>query len=115
MKPTPVDPALIKDSDAWEVFEVTPEYRRSILQIDDNTSIMRTEWLVSEQMLEQNRQSYNDSFSQRFGDGKVVASVPMHIWSREVAPRLREGDLDFTRWYLNQEKNRPFRTFRGKI
>jgi hypothetical protein len=115
MKPTPVDPALIKDSDAWEVFEVTPEYRRSILQIDENTSIMRTEWLVSEELLEQNRQSYNDSQTKRFGDGRVVASVPMHIWSREVAPRLREGDLDFSKWFLNRPENIGFRTFRGKI
>lgn len=109
-----VDPDEIRDGN-WEVFEVTPEYRRSRLWLDDTQTIVRTEYLAEDDLIASNQQSLHDSQNQRFGDGKVVARVPMHKWAREIAPRLQEGDDDFTKWWLNHENNRPYRSFRGRV
>ena len=114
--PSP-DPRDIHGGD-WEVFEVTPHYRRSRLWISDDQYIMRTEFLADEELVEQNRQAFNDSHGKRFGDGKIVARVPLNMLygsKTEIAKKLREGDSDHLRWWLNRDDAKPFRTFRGRL
>ncbi len=78
----------------------------------------KTENLAEEQLLAQNRESLNDSYGKRFRDdavGTKVASIPLNVFYRDLAPRLKEGDADYIKWFLNNANNRPYRTFRGKV
>lgn len=113
-----LDPKLVKDDQIdWKLIEQTDQYRRWAAP-DPNGSggfIMKTEWLHDERLQEENRQSFNDSQGQRFGDGKVVGRIPLHLFYRDVAPRLKEGDKDFLPWYLSQSENRWMRSFRGNL
>lgn len=109
-----IDPRNV-DSGDWEVVSVVDGTRVSRLWISEEQYIERTEFLADPELVAMNQQSFNDSQNQRFGDGKVIARIPMHKWARELAPRQQEGDKDFTKWFLNHEDNRPYRTFRGKV
>ena len=78
----------------------------------------KTENMVEEQLLAQNRESLNDSYGKRFRDdavGTKVASIPLNVFYRDLAPPLKEGDADYIKWFLNNEQNRPYRTFRGRV
>lgn len=100
------------------MFEVTPEYRRSRLWIDDKTYIQKTEYLGEDLLIAYNQHRLNESQTQRFGDGKVVASIPMNILygsNSEVAKKLKEGDSDHLKWWLDSEAGRPWRRFRGRL
>jgi hypothetical protein len=44
-----------------------------------------------------------------------MASIPLNVFYRDLAPRLKDGDADYVKWFLNNEQNRPYRTFRGKV
>lgn len=109
-----IDPSRIDlSSAAWELFEQTPTMRRFRLEFEPGSFIIRTEYLADETLQEQNRQLFNDSQTQRFGDGRVVARIPLNKLYQDFAGRW--NDADFTRWYLNRDETRPFRTFRGKV
>lgn len=75
----------------------------------------KTENLAEPAMLEENRRLLDESQTKRFGDGRVVGRVPMNVFYRDLAPRMKEGDEDFMKWFLNHSDNRPYRTFRGKV
>ncbi len=116
--PTKIDPSKIPD-DKWEFEGFSPDglYRTDICWLDkeQGTYFRRKVPLTEGSLVALNQQEFNDSQSQRFGDGKVVARVPLNKYFKEIAPRLQEGDLDYTKWWLNHEDNRPFRNFRGKF
>lgn len=112
-----VDPRDIHGGD-WEVFEITPEYRRSRLWISDTQYIQRTEYLANDTLLEANRQDFNDSETKKWGDGQIAARIPLNIFysaEHQIAEKLREGDKDHAKWWLNSEKGRPFRSFKGTV
>lgn len=75
----------------------------------------KTENLVEDELLARNRESFNDSHGKRFGDGKIIASVPLNVFYRDFAARLKDGDEDFVKHWLNSDQNRPYRTFRGRV
>ena len=114
-----IDPSNIH-SDAWEVYEVTPDYRRARIWLDPEKTkcIVRTEHLASDALIDANRQSFDDSQGKRFGDGRVVASIPLNVLyapENQIAEKLKEGDKDHLRWFLNSERGRPWRNFRGRV
>ena len=116
--PSLPDPSRIPD-DQWEFEGVSPDgLRRHYVHWvnrEKGVGFRKTENIVEEQLLENNRERFNESHGQRFGDGKVVASIPLNVFYRDFAPRLKEGDSDFMKWWLNNDQNRPYRTFRGKV
>lgn len=92
--------------------------RRHYLCQIDGLVFRKTENIVEDQLLEANRESLNESYGQRFKDDPVgtrVASIPLNVYYRDIAPRMKDGDRDFMRWFLNHDQNRPYRTFRGKV
>lgn len=75
----------------------------------------KTENLAEPELLEDNKRLLDESQTKRFGDGKVIGRIPMNVFYRDFAKRLKEGDEDFMKWWLNHENNRPYRTFRGRV
>lgn len=116
--PSLPDPSRIPD-DQWTFEGVSSDglRRHYVYWVDkaNGVGFRKTENLVEEDLLAHNRERLNDSQGQRFGDGKVVASVPLNVFYRDFASRLRDGDTDFMRWWLNNDENKPYRTFRGKV
>ena len=116
--PSLPDPSRIPDN-LWEFEGVSSDglRRHYVYWVDkaNGVGFRKTENLVEEDLLAHNRERLNDSQGQRFGDGKVVASVPLNVFYRDFASRLREGDTDFMRWWLNNDENKPYRTFRGRV
>ena len=115
------DPSRIPDS-AWEFEGLSSDglRRHYVYWVDkaNGVGFRKTENNVEESLIAQNRESFNDSFGKRFRDdavGTKIASVPLNVFYRDFAKRLKEGDDDFTKWWLNHENNRPFRTFRGDV
>ena len=114
-----LDPSQIRD-DAWELIELTPYYRRYICWIsrEEGTYALKTEFLANDKLIADNQQELHDSQGKRFGDGQVVARIPLNVLysqQSQIMDKMREGDEDHLRWFLNSEKARPFRTFRGVI
>lgn len=118
LDPTKIDPKRIPD-DAWEFEGITPDGlgRTFIFWVDKETGtfIRKKENLVEQEILDFNKHQFDESQTKRFGDGQSVARMPLNVFYRDFAPRLKEGDKDFTKWWLNHEDNRPYRNFRGKI
>lgn len=112
------DPSRIPD-DQW-IFDGYSQdglRRHYVYWIDKDNGVgfRKTENLVESDLLAVNKQRFDDSQTERFGDGKIIASIPLNVFYRDFASRLKDGDEDFTKWWLNSEQNRPFRTFRGRV
>lgn len=102
----------------WELLEVTPNYRRWIARLDETRSVMKTEYLQDEQLINENKFLYDESFGQRFGDGQIVGRIPLNVLyssQHQIMEKLQEGDRDHLKWWLNSEHARPYRSFRGRI
>jgi hypothetical protein len=115
------DPTRIPDS-AWEFEKMSEDglRRHYVHWIDKEKGLgfRKTENMVEEELLALNKESVNDSYGKRFSNdamGTRVASTPLNVFYRDIAPRLKDGDTDFMKWWLNREQNRPYRTFRGKL
>jgi len=112
------DPSRIPD-DQWVFDGVSSDglRRHYVYWVDkaNGVGFRKTENLAEDRLLARNRESLNESHGQRFGDGKIVASVPLNVFYRDFAARLKEGDQDFVKWWLNHEQHRPYRTFRGRV
>lgn len=116
--PSLPDPSRIPD-DQWILDGVSGDglRRHYVHWIDKEKGLgfRKTENLVEEAILARNRELLNESQGQRFGDGRVVASVPLNVFYQKLAPRLKEGDADYVKWFLNHDQNRPYRSFRGRV
>lgn len=112
------DPSKIPD-DQWTYEGTSSDGLRVhyIHWVDRERGIFfrKTENLVEPALIEHNQHLLNESQTQRFGDGRVVARVPLNVFYRDVAPRLKQGDEDYVKWFLNHQNNRPYRTFRGTV
>lgn len=66
-------------------------------------------------LTEQNKQLFNDSAGQRWGDGRRVASIPLAKFWRDLMPAQEQGDQKYIKKWLNDSEHRGFRTFAGKV
>jgi hypothetical protein len=56
------------------------------------------------------------SHGQRWGDGKLVSSVPLkYALKTGYADAIREGDDKWKQRFLNDRDNYKLRTFEGKL
>ena len=112
------DPSKIPDH-LWEFDGISQDglRRHFVYWIDKAKGLgfRKTENLTEDALLQDNKERLNDSHGQRFGDGKVVASIPLNVFYRDFASRLKDGDTDFTKWWLNHQDHQMYRTFRGKV
>ena len=99
----------------WELYEQTPGFRRLRMELEPGKWIIKTEHLQDEQLLEHNKFLLDESQTKRFGDGQVVGRIPLNKFYAELGDKIKEGDKDHLKWWLNRDENKPFRTFRGRI
>lgn len=125
-QPIKLDPGSINiPDDAWELVEVTEDFIRHRAPLeryaDGNVLyVYRTQPRDVTGLLEANQRSLADSETNktRFGDGKVVASIPLNVLfdpKTQIAEKIKEGDRDHIKWFLNSDQARPWRNFRGRV
>jgi hypothetical protein len=71
-----------------------------------------------DELIEANQRSFEESHGKRFGDGQIVGRIPLNVLfdpKTQLAAKIREGDRDHMKWFLNSDAARPYRTFRGKV
>lgn len=100
---------------AWELYEQTPGFRRWRMELEPGKWIIKTEHLQDDELIAHNKYLFNESQTKRFGDGQVVARIPLNKFYAELGEKIREGDRDHLKWFLNRDESKPFRTFRGRI
>lgn len=109
---------------AWKVVEVTDTHVVSEAWLDSEgkTKIRRRQLIGDEELQAINRHLYDTSstFSKRSmgAIGTPVANIPLSLlYSKqtEIAERIRGGDREHLRWWLNSEAARPFRTQKGRL
>lgn len=111
--------------DAWEFVEANEDYitERAPLErfADGNVMYVYRRYARGvDALLEANRAKMDESETakSRFGDGKIVASIPLNVLfdpKLQIAEKIREGDRDHLKWFLNRDAARPWRNFRGKV
>ena len=69
----------------------------------------------SDLLFRENKFLFNESQGQRWGDGKVVSSIPMNIFEGALGEAAAAKDNKYIRKFLNDPDNRKFRTFEGNL
>lgn len=122
-----IDPSTIQQrDDGWEVYEVTPLYRRSRLWLDDKRYICRTETFIDEPVQALNAEERKVMDGKRWTSGSGsdrggnmpmvrVARIPVNKFLADFSEKLKEGDEDHAKWLLNSESYAPFRTRSGRL
>lgn len=119
-----IDPSRLNiRDDAWEFVEITDDFIRhravyETLPNGDVAYVYRTTPRAIADLLEGNKQSLNDSYGKRFGDGQIVGRIPLNVLfdpKLQIAEKIREGDRDHMKWFLNSEAALPYRRFRGRV
>jgi len=122
--PIKLDPEQVNIADdAWEFEELTEDFivHRAVYERHANGAISYVYRKTPRQlttMLEDNKRLLDESDGKRFGDGRVVGRIPLNLLfdpHSELATKIREGDRDHMKWWLNQSENKKFRTFRGTV
>jgi hypothetical protein len=118
------------DDDAWEFVSMTEDFitHRAVRErfADGNVSyVYKREARGLLTLLEANKASLDDSETAktRFaGDehvlGTKISSIPLNEFfaaGNQIAEKIREGDRDHLRWFLNRDTSRPWKTFRGTV
>jgi hypothetical protein len=114
----------------WTLDQVTPDYRRYVGRGTHPVTgveivVQKTEYLAEDALMARNADERNENDNRRWTQGSgsdrngvplvKVASVPLNKFYADFAPRLKEGDKDFGKWWLQKDENQPFRTRRGKV
>lgn len=103
---------------AWTLVEAEPHFRRYACKIDDTRTVFKTEYLGNDELIKQNQDDLFDSQTKRFGDGRVVARIPLNVLydpKTQIIEKLQQGDKDHVKWFLNRPENKMWRSFRGNI
>jgi hypothetical protein len=114
----------------WTLDQVTPDYRRYVGRGTHPVTgveivVQKTEYLAENALMARNADERNETDNRRWTQGAgsdrngvplvKVASIPLNKFYADFAPRLKEGDKDFGKWWLGRDENQPFRTRRGKV
>lgn len=110
------DEPIVRDGD-YELLTCNPEMGTStwIKYNEDGTATLR-KTIVWDQYLKANEFARSMTAGQRWGDGKVVSSVPLaYALKTGYGDAVREGDTKWKQKFLNDIEHRKFRTFEGKV
>lgn len=116
---------------SWRLVETTPHYRRYIGTGTHPVSgveitVQKTEYLAEDDLRDINAARRNETDNTPWSSGAGsekggnvpmvhVASVPLNKFFAEIAPRLTEGDEDYSKWWLRQARNQLWRTRNGNL
>lgn len=67
-----------------------------------------------EDLITRNRRLLNDSAGTRWGDGKIVASIPLNVYEQLRKQGITRDRKAMKKWLENPD-NRAFRTRGGKV
>lgn len=99
----------------WRLLEIDPITQKQVWMLDEGSKIRIRTVAPVDNMLDMNAEAAANSLNTRWGDGKVVARLPMHVWQRQLAPAINEGDEKYVRRWLNDSDHAKFRTRAGKV
>lgn len=100
----------------WHLIQDNPMTGvRTFMMEDDNYIVLKEEHYISDALLARNKELYNDSLGQRWGDGKIAASIPQGLWFANLAEARTNKDEKYIKRWLNDSDNRAFRTFHGRV
>lgn len=80
----------------------------------DGIRTVRTVMPVDD-ILDANAAAQVDNLNRPWGDVAPVASIPMHIWQREIAPAIMQEDEAYIKRWLNDADHAKFRTRGGRV
>lgn len=105
----------------WQVMSSEPDFGTYTLYLDvgDGHAVTCKVQLDTEPLFDQNHADEAASQGQRFGDGKVVARIPLHLMYgselKEVGKAMDVGDQRYVAKVLNDPDFKKLRSFRGRI
>jgi hypothetical protein len=104
----------------WMLLSERPEIgqRRWVRRDPDNPCRwhVKTESWAPSLVAEANAEMRKASAGQRFGDGKIVARIPLaDLYGPKLGEAFKDGDQAYIRKHLNDPDNRHLRTFEGNI
>ena len=88
--------------------------------------VIKTETLIDQAVQDLNAEERNARDARRWSDGAGsekggnvpmirVGRIPMNKLLADLAPKMRAGDKDHLKWWLNRDENQPFRTKSGRL
>jgi hypothetical protein len=98
----------------WQVLYDHPDMLVETMDLGSHLAVRRT-FKHTAQLVDQNRAACTESNGKTFGDGKVVASIPLNFYFEHFGQAAKEGDRKYIEKKLNDSDFRDFRTFRGKL
>lgn len=101
----------------WKLVEDDPirGIRRFRMDIDEKHAVQRTEYYRTEQLLTHNANDRAETAGKGWGDGQLVARIPLNLAWQELAQPLIAGDEKYVNRWLNDADNRNFRIKEGKL
>ena len=109
------DPRMIRD-DQWNFRGLSSggdyyvwTYTDPVLDI----TIEKKQPVNADALLAANAERFKESEGKRWGDGRVVASIPLNVFYDQF--KGRHNDPEFTDWWLNNSENQMWRTFKGNV
>lgn len=127
--PHNMDPTRIPD-ELWEFegFSADRTRRHWVYWIDREagTYFRKTENVAEDAILGHAQALRNERDGSRWSSGMGsdkggnmplvhVGKIPLNVFYDQFAGRLKQGDEDFAKWFLNRDENQVYRTRRGKL
>lgn len=79
--------------------------RYTKFDIDDKHYAIRKEYPLTQELLDTNAEDRSNSFGTRWGEGKIIGRVPLHLLQDEnvgLGEALKNHDDAFVRRFLNE-------------
>lgn len=83
--------------------------------MEDDEKIVTCVQRLADPIIENNKQELADNSGERWGDGQVVASIPLDMYFEKFATARMNGDENHIKKLLNDSDYRFLRTFPGKV
>lgn len=107
-----------EDSAGWYVYSDDGATRVWRYDREDGGFWQRKETLAEDTLIAWNQERAEMSKGRRTGEWTHVGSVPLHLLynpASQISEKLKEGDKDHLKWFLNSEAGRPYKTWWGKL
>lgn len=94
---------------------VDDPWHRVWVHFDENGLMQKCDQTLVDPILEANKAKMNASIGQRFGTGKIVASIPLPLYYDKIVPARQQKDTAYINRILNDSDYEKLRTFGGRL